>query len=166
MNESAEAAKSSADTSRRILESSTRPYVGIDMTAQDNRPESHSLFVSFHLKNFSNTAAYNAKFGWCAVRDRFPAPPSHAIPSKPRILNPGQGFHFSLNLAGPIYDDLMNGKTTLYVSTYGTYDGEDKRHYTYCNRNKFEPPPIAEFSDLGQCDISEERAKAAINCPD
>jgi hypothetical protein len=159
-------AKNQADTARRILESSTRPYVGLDTTAQDNQPQSHSLSFNFNLKNFSSTPAYNANFAWCAAPSGFPVPPSRALPGKALTIYPGQGVHFGANAAGPVYDDLMNGRRTLSVSIYGTYDGEDKRHYMYCNRFQFEKPPIAAFADLGQCDISEERAKAAINCPE
>jgi hypothetical protein len=161
MDKSAEAARSSANTSRKILEASTRPYVGISETIVEVNAPNHHLTYGFRIKNFSNSPAYKAEFGWCSTMSGISFTKITSYPARPRVIYPGQSSHLESEIGGIYFDAIFNETAALYSTVFGTYEDGEGKKYEYCNKQRFNPH--SGFADLGECVVADEKVNAVKN---
>jgi hypothetical protein len=148
------ATKSSADISKKILESSNRPYVGLEGVAFTVKRDKKSALVQASIKNFGIVAAENCDYHWDVFLGGHLQPYSEmGVQSGSMTLFPSLRGNLLGTLAGDAYAHVMSGQMVFEIVIYIKYE-QGTRNFEYNEKHRYFPDMDA-FINLGEVKKNE-----------
>lgn len=140
------AARSSAETAKRIFEAGNRPYVGVKsiFCIKDEAKQCLSIFAV--IKNFGTSTAENCDFRWSLYVDGVLLA-GKAIPANPTFLFPTLKHHLRAVLVES-YPHVVSGGSILEVVVHFSYKWQPHKSHVYEEKYRYEHTQNA-FIGLG-----------------
>ena len=140
------AARSSAETAKRIFEAGNRPYVGVEsiVCVKDEAKQYLNIFAI--IRNFGTATAENCDFGWRLYVDGNLLSGTE-IPANPTFLFPTLAHHLRAVLYKS-YPRISNGSSILEIVVRFSYKWQPDKSHIYVEKYRYEHSQNA-FLGLG-----------------
>ena len=130
------AARSSAETAKRIFEAGNRPYVGVEsiICVKDEAKQCLSIFAI--IKNFGTATAENCDFSWSLYIDGVPIVGREVL-ANPTFLFPTLAHHLRAVLVES-YPQIVSGNSILEVVVHFSYKWQSHKSHIYEEKYRYE----------------------------
>jgi hypothetical protein len=125
-----------SDVTRRIFETSYRPYVGVVSVSAFLDRTNKVMTLNVEWKNLGSIPAINVKAEWAVFIDGVRVP-SSKIPDEPIVMLPSDHHFFAGSIRSSSYDDVVSGKSKVEISVDINYEGPSGQAYRTTTKHRY-----------------------------
>ena len=139
-----EVTKENTEISRKVFETSFRPYVGapkaLAVRVKNKKGEYlRALTLEMEIKNFGQVPAYDFEvITWRTLLDGIESPKSPGHGEKPTLLLPTSSRFMHVFVGSDFYSKVVSGQTKLEIELELQYTGPAGKNYRYRTKHVYD----------------------------